>query len=226
MTTTELDILTDYIAKTNSTMFPTAEKLIYYNIADGILSGLIFDEQEDTIESEPTPITTIADTGNYAVNTRTHHLNWVKVNYGDGLIPARKTTQQDLISEYGTALETVLAAWSASDPIYWNENGEINIRPKPTAAQAGASRLAYSVELLPAAMTAGQTPTVVPGNFHYLHAEFAAHKYHEINGETEASILRKKNFDEGTILMLRTMFPTARQAETIAHVPDDDGSDY
>jgi len=44
MTTTELDTQTDFYAKSNSTMFPIAEKLAYYVEADGILNSLIIDE--------------------------------------------------------------------------------------------------------------------------------------------------------------------------------------
>jgi hypothetical protein len=226
MTTTDLDTYTDHIAKTNSTMFPSAEKLTYYNIAYGLLYSLIVDEQEDTLESEPTPITTVADTGNYAIASRLHHINWAKVDYGTGLIPARKTTQQDLISEYGNELETVLAGWDHSDPIYWLENGEINIRPKPTSAQAGAGRLQYSAEILPSDMTAGQSPSAIPPNYHYLLGEYAALRYHENQGEDTFAVVRKRNFDEGARLMLETMFPVARQSYIQAHIPDEDGSNY
>lgn len=225
MTTTDLDIYTDYLAKTNSTMFPTAEKLIYYNIAYGLLYGRIIDEQGENYESEPSAITTVADTGEYSFASRLHHVNWVKVNYGDGLIPARWMTQLDLISLYGNGLEDVLGEWSTSDPIYWVEGDKLNIRPKPTAAQAGASRLQYSAELLPSDLTAGGTPSL-PENFHYLLGEFAAFKYHENIGETEYAVLRKRNFDEGAALMIETAFPRARQHIIQAHIPDDDGSDY
>lgn len=226
MTVDQLETYTDYIAKTNSTMFSDAEKLLYFNVAYGLLYGLIIDEQEENYESEPSAITTVANTGNYSVAARLHHVNWVKVNYGDGLIPARYKSQLDLVAEYGNELETVLSQWDKSDPIYWYEGSELNIRPKPTAAQAGASRLQYSAELLPTDLSAGTDIPSLPENFHYLLGEFAAHKYHENNGETEAGVLRKKNFDEGARLMIATMFPRARQAEIIAHVPDDDGSDY
>lgn len=231
MTTTDLDTLTDQLAKTNSTMFPIAEKLTYYNIAYGLLYAMVIDAQEGSYELEPTAINTTANTGNYQIALRAHFVNWVKINYGDGFIPARYKSQQDLIAEYGNQLETVLASWSTSDPIYWFEGtgtgtppGEINIIPKPTTAQAGTGRLKYSIDYLPDDLTAGNTPNILQ-NFHYLLAEYAAGRYHENNAETGEAALRKGNFAEGAKLMLETMFPRARQAEIIGHVPDDNGFD-
>jgi hypothetical protein len=224
MTTTDLDTLTDQFAKSNSTMFPTAEKLTYYNIGYGLLYGLIIDEQEDTLEAEPTAITTLANTGNYAVAARLHHVNWVKVNYGDGLIPATYKSYQDLILEYGSVLESTLDGWSASDPIYWYENSEINIRPKPTTSQAGASRLQYSAEVLPSDMTAGQSPAALDANFHYLLAVYAALTW--LDEDDPLWDKRYKEWNEGRATMLKTMFPRVRQGEMQAHVFDDDGSEY
>jgi hypothetical protein len=224
MTTTELDTLTDYIAKTNSTMFPVAEKLIYYNIGYGIHNGLIIDEQEDNYEEEDTK-DTVAGQSEYQEKARIHHINWLKTNYGNGFINARYMSEDDLISQYGDGLQTELDGWAASDPIYNYKGNHFFIYPAPTASQAGTSRLKVSIELIPADLTAGQTPKT-PLNFHYLYGEFAAWKYHENNGEQAQAIQRKKNWDEGTALMLTTMFPRARQAEMQAHVPDDDGSQY
>lgn len=231
MTTANLDTLTDYLAKTNSTMFPIAEKLLYYNIAYGLIYSLIIDEQEGATELEPTAINTVADTGNYQIAQRAHIINWVKVNYGDGLVPAKYKSYQDLITEYGSALETTLDNWSTVEPIYWYEGtgtgtppGEINIRPKPTAAQAGTGRLKYSVDYLLDDLTAGDTPNI-PQNYHFLLAEYAAYFYHENNGETTDAALRKAKFAEGAKIMISTMFPRARQQEYQAHVPDEDGSD-
>jgi len=36
----------------------------------------------------------------------------------------------------------------------------------------------------------------------------------------------ERRWSTGVAAMLATMFPRARQAEFIAHVPDDDGSNY
>src|ERR1044071_3611542 len=104
MDTTALDTLTDQLAKSNSTMFPIAEKLSYYNIGYGLLYGMIIDEKEDNYEEEDTS-DTIADQSDYGAPSRIHHINWLKINYGDGLIPARYKSEQDLISEYGSDLE-------------------------------------------------------------------------------------------------------------------------
>jgi hypothetical protein len=224
MTTTELDTLTDYLAKTNSSMFPVAEKLIYYNIAYGILNGLIIDEQEDSFEAEYTK-TTIAGQREYQENARIHHVNWLKVNYGNGFIPAQYRSPSSLISEYGNELETELSQWDSSSPIYWYTGSSYVITPAPSATQAGANRLWLSAELLPADLTAGTSPSL-PANYHYLLAEYAAHKYHQNNGEDTQGVLRKKNFDEGTALMLNTMFPRARQQEMMAHIPFDTGENY
>lgn len=224
MTTTELDSLTDYLAKTDSTMFPTAEKLVYYNIAYGLLNGLVIDEQEDSYELEFTA-TTVADQPDYLAESRIHHINWLKINYGEGFVPARYKSEQALISEFGTDLETELTSWDTSDPIYFYKGDHFFVYPAPTAAQAGADRLKTSMELLPDDLTAGQTPDL-PETFHYLLGEYAAFRYHDNNGEDSQAIKRKTSFEEGTALMVSTMFPRARQAEIQASVPNDDGSDY
>src|ERR1700710_1413889 len=100
MTTAELDILTDKFAKTDSTMFPITEKLLYYNIGYGLLNALIINEQEDTQEEEDT-FTTVANQRDYAAPSRIHHINWLKINYGDGFIPARYMSEQEQIKRYG-----------------------------------------------------------------------------------------------------------------------------
>ena len=225
MDVTALDTQTDYYAKSNSTMFPLAEKLAYYVEADGILNSLIIDEQEDTNEEEDTK-TTVADQRDYKQKARIHHINWLKINYGDGFIPARYKPEQDLISEYGRDLETVLSQWDQSDPIYWYKGTSFFVVPAPTSAQAGADRLKVSQELLPVDLdrSSNTTPTLVPPNFHYLHAAYAAKSWLD-----EDDPLWKKNEERwttGVQAMLRTMFPRARQAEMIAHVPEDYGYDY
>lgn len=225
MDVSALDTQTDYYAKSNSTMFPLAEKLAYYIEADGILNALIIDEQEDTNEEEDTK-TTVASQRDYKQKARIHHINWLKIDYGDGFIPARYKPEQDLISEYGNTLETVLSQWDKSDPIYWYKGSSFFVVPAPSATQAGADRLKVSQELLPVDLdrSTNTTPTLVPPNFHYLHAAYAAKSWLD-----EDDPLWKKNDERwttGVQAMLATMFPRARQAEMIAHVPDDDGSNY
>lgn len=224
MTTTELDTLTDFLAKTDATMFDPAEKLLYYNIAYGLLYALIIDEGEDNYEEEDTS-TTVAGQRDYGAPGRIHHINWLKIDYGEGFIPARYKSEQSLISEYGNELEDALSQWDKSAPIYWFKGDHFFIAPAPTTDQAGSDRLKASFELLPEDLTDEATPDI-PENFHYLLAEYAAHKYHQNNGETDAALLRKKNFDEGAVLMQETMFPRARQQFIQSSVPDDDGSDY
>src|SRR2546430_2362271 len=104
MDVTALDTQTDYYAKSNATMFPLAEKLAYYNEAGGILNAVIIDEQEDNNEEEDTK-TTIAGQADYKEKARIHHINWLKIDYGDGFIPAQYKNELDLISEYGNQLE-------------------------------------------------------------------------------------------------------------------------
>jgi len=222
MTTSQLDTLTDQLAKSNSTMFPTAEKLTYYNIGYGILYGLIIDEQEDSYEEEDTK-TTIAGQRDYKQKARIHHINWLKINYGDGFIPARYKSEADLINEYGNDLETVLSQWDKSDPIYWYKGKSFFVVPAPTSDQAGADRLKVSQELLPADLTNGDSPDL-PENFHYLLSVYAAMTW--LDEDDPLWTKRQKEWTDGTRAMLSTMFPRARQAEIIAHVPDDDGSNY
>lgn len=225
MTVDQLETLTDHLAKTNATMFTDAEKLLYFNIAYGLLYSLIIDEQEDNYEEEYTK-DTVASQPEYQEKARIHHLNWLKINYGDGFIPARYKSERDLIAEYGNELETALTGWSQSDPIYYYKGNHLFVYPAPTSAQAGAGRLKVSQELLPVDLSSDSDVPELPENYHYLLAEYSAHRYQQNNGETEMSLMRKKNFDEGAQLMIATMFPRARQAEMIAHVPDDDGSNY
>jgi hypothetical protein len=225
MTVTDLDTQTDFYAKSNSTMFPIAEKLAYYVEADGILNSLIIDEQEDTNEEEDTK-TTVAGQRDYKQKARIHHINWLKINYGDGFIPARYKREQDLIAEYGNELETALSQWDQSNPIYWYKGTSFFVVPAPTSAQAGADRLKVSQELLPVDLdrSSNTTPQLVPPNFHYLHAAYAAMSWLD-----EDDPIWKKNerrWTNGVAAMLATIFPRARQAEMIAHVPDDDGSEY
>lgn len=225
MDVSALDTQTDYYAKSNSTMFPLPEKLAYYVEADGLLNALIIDEQEDTNEEEDTK-TTVADQRDYKQKARIHHINWLKINYGDGFIPARYKSEADLISEYGNELETTLSQWSQSDPIYWYKGTSFFVVPAPSSSQAGADRLKVSQELLPVDLdrTDNTTPLLVPPNFHYLHAAYAAKSWLD-----EDDPLWKKNderWTNGVRAMLATMFPRSRQAEMTGHVPDDDGSDY
>lgn len=225
MTVTDLDTKTDFYAKSNPTMFPLVEKLSYYVEADGILNALIIDEQEDTNEVEKTK-TTVASQREYKEPSRIHHINWLKINYGDGFIPARYRSEQSLVSQYGSDLENVLSEWDQSDPIYWYKGTWFFVVPTPTAAQAGADRLKVSIELLPDDLdrTTNTTPTLVPANFHYLHAAYAAMKW--LDEDDPLWKKAKRAWDEGVTMMLATMFPRARQAETMVQIPDDDGSDY
>jgi|GEM_PF-2868091 len=224
MDTPQLDTLTDYYAKTNSTMFPLVEKLGYYNIGYGLLYSLIIDEQEDNYEEEDTK-TTVANQRDYKEKARIHHINWLKINYGDGFIPAQYKPEGDLISEYGNDLETVLSEWDQSNPIYWYKGKHLFVVPAPSSSQAGADRLKVSMELLPADLTNGDTPDL-PSNFHYLLAVYAALQYHKNNLETDAALIREKDWKEGIAEMLATMFPKARERELLVHIPDDDGSNY
>jgi hypothetical protein len=225
MNVTQLDTQTDYYAKSNSTMFPLAEKLAYYVEADGILNALIIDEQEDSNETELTK-TTVAGQRDYAAPSRIHHINWLKINYGNGFIPARHRSQADLISEYGNEFETELSQWDSSNPIYWFTGNSIFIAPAPLATQAGSDRLKLSAELLPNDLDRSTytTPTLVPANFHYLHAAYAASCWLDEDDPLWAKA--NKKWTEGVILMLRTMFPRSRQEEITAHISNDDGSDY
>jgi len=225
MDVSALDTQTDYYAKSDSTMFPLAEKLAYYIEADGILNSLIINEQEDTNEEEDTK-TTVTGQRDYKQKARIHHINWLKINYGGGFIPARYKAEVDLVSEYGNDMETVLTNWDQSDPIYWYKGSSLFVVPAPSASQAGADRLKVSQELVPVDLdrTTNTTPTLVPANFHYLHAAYAARSWLD-----EDDPLWKKNDERwttGVQAMLHTMFPRARQSYIQAHTPDDYGSDY
>lgn len=219
-----MDTQTDYFARSDSTSFPAAEKLAYYVEADGILNGLIISQQEDRAEEEWTK-TTVADQSEYQEKARVHHVNWVKIDYGDGFIPARYVSEADLIAKYGTDLETVLASWPASDPIYRYKGSHLFVNPAPNSDQAGANRLKASIELLPAALDRedNDTPTLVPVNFHHLHCAYAAMSW--LDEEDPLWKKAKRKWDEGVVLMLDTMYPRARQAEMVAGTPDDLGFD-
>lgn len=222
MTTTQLDTLTDQLAKSNSTMFPVAEKLSYYNIGYGLLYGMIIDEQEDTYEEEDTK-TTVANQSSYKQKSRIHHVNWLKIDYGSGFITATYKSEGDLISEYGDDYEDTLDQWSQSDPIYYYKGKHLFINPAPTASQAGAGRLWVSQELLPPDLTAGDTPDLLE-NFHYLLSVYAALTWLDEDDPLWAK--RNKEWNDGVATMLKTMFPRVRQAEMIAHISNDDGSTY
>ena len=206
-------------------MFPLDEKLDYYTEADGILNALIINEQEDSNEAELTK-TTVAGQRDYAAPSRIHHINWLKVNYGNGFIPARYRSEADLISDYGNDLETELSQWDQSSPVYWFTGNSIYIVPAPTAAQAGADRLKLSAELLPDDLdrSAHTTPTLVPPNFHYLHAAYAAKSWLDEDDPLWAK--NEKRWDGGVRIMLDTMFPRSRQQDAVIGTPFDDGSNY
>lgn len=225
MTVTQLDTRTDYYAKSNSTMFPLAEKLDYYNEAQGILHGLILDEHEDRNETEQTK-TTVSGQREYQEPSRIHHINWLKINYGDGFIPARYMSEADQISQYGNELETNLTQWSQSSPIYWYKGSHFYVVPAPSATQAGADRLKLSVELLPADLdrTTNLTPQLIPINFHHLCAAYAALSW--LDEDDPLWKKAKRKWDEGVALMLNTMFPRVRYENRQAHIPDDAGYDY
>jgi hypothetical protein len=225
MNITALDTQTDYYAKSNTSMFPLAEKLAYYVEADGILNALIIDQQEDSNEAELTK-TTVSGQRDYAAPSRIHHINWLKVNYGNGFIPASYRSEADLISDYGNDLETELSQWDSSYPIYWFTGNSVYIVPAPSATQAGADRLKLSAELLPNDLdrTTYTTPTLVPPNFHYLHAAYAAKSWLDTDDPLWAK--NEKRWNEGVKIMLDTMFPRSRQQEIIIGIPSDTGEDY
>lgn len=206
-------------------MFPTAEKLLYYNIAYGLLYGRIIDEGEDNYEEEDTK-DTVTDQHEYQAKARIHHINWLKIEYNttDGFITARHKPEADLVSEYGTALDTTLAAWDQGDPIYFYKGSHFFVYPAPDSTESGADRLKTSMELYPADLVAG-APSL-PENAHYLLAVYAAWMYHKNSGEDALAVGKEKDWKTGVSEMLETMFPRARQAEAIAHIPEDDGSDY
>lgn len=226
MTVTEAYTLTDSLAKTNSTMFPTAEKLVYFNIAKNLLFALGAISQQDRHEEEWTK-TTVAGQVEYAEKSRVHHVNWLKINYGDGFIPARHKPEAELVSDYGTALEGTLTSWPASDPIYFIKGGHVFVYPAVTADQEGADRLKASVECYPADMTQGTDTIPLPIAYEHIPAVYAAWRYHDNNGEDAQAAKRVAELPAGMVhIDLDFINPRARQEELIASVPNDDGSEY
>ena len=229
MTVTQLDTQTDYYAKSNSTMFPLTEKLAYYNEADGILNSLIIDEQDDRGEEEDTK-DTVAGQNAYLQKARIHHINWLKIDYGSGFTVARYKSEADLISEYGVdysnAFENYLTTYDQGAPIYFYKGSHLFVYPAPTAAQAGTGRLKVSQELIPADLdrTSNLTPTLVPVNFHYLHAAYAALSW--LDEDDPLWGKNERRWKDGTAAMLQTMFPRAREAEMIVGIPFDTGHNY
>ncbi len=225
MTVTELDTKTDRYAKSDATMFPLAEKLDYYVEADGILNALIIDEGEDTGEEEDTK-DTVAGQHAYLQEARIHHINWLKINYGNGFVPATYKSEADLISEFGNDYEDYLISYDSGSPIYFYKGSHLFVYPAPTIDQAGADRLKVSQELIPADLDRSQNtiPTLVPVNFHYLHSAYAAKSWLDQDDPLWAK--NDARWKEGVAAMLQTMFPRARQEEMIVHIPDDNGFDY
>jgi hypothetical protein len=225
MNVTALYSQTDLYAKSDSTMFPTAEKLAYFNEGQATLNGLIIQQQEDRGESEPTAATTVAGQSDYAETSRIHHINWLKISYdGTNFIPARYTPEQQLISQYGPDYESTLTGWSAAEPMYFYKRDKYFVYPAPTGAQAGVGRLKTSVELLPADLTSGSdTPAIIPATFHYLLAIYAALSW--LDADDTLFAKAQKKWDTGIPLMLETMYPRAIQRELLSGVPDEDGSD-
>lgn len=222
MDTTELDALTDKLCKTDDTSFPPEDKLVYYNIGYGILNGLIRAEQDEYYETEPTPITTVSGQRAYSI-ARDSVVNWVKVNYGAGFIPARFKSQEELLSQYGTELETVLSTWDSSDPIYWLEAAELNIVPAPSASQAGAGRLKYSTEPLQDPLAENDTP-LLPGNTHQGLSAYAAISF--LDEDDPLWKKAKRMWDEVVQLIQHASFPRARQESINSSVPEDYGDSY
>jgi hypothetical protein len=225
MTVSALYTLTDDLAKTNSTMFPTAEKLRYFNIAKDLLYVLLAREQEDRHEEEYTK-TTVADQREYQEKARIHHVNWLKIDYGEGFIPARYVSEAELVSRFGTGLEDTLSTWDKSDPIYFWKGKHLFVVPAPTAAQAGANRLKTSQELYPADLVETTDEADLPIALQHLLAVYAAWRYHDNNGEDAQAAKRASELPAGMIsIRVDAASPRARQAELIASVPDNDDSD-
>jgi hypothetical protein len=225
MTTDEMDAKTDYFAKSDSNSFPAAEKLSYYADADGILNGLILSEQEDRAELEYVR-DTVAGQVAYLAPSRIHNVKWLKVDFGTGFVPARYRSEASLIDRYGTELETMLASWPASDPIYFFKGKHLFVYPAATADTEGDDRLTASLELLPSDLdrSTNNTPPLVPDNFHYLHAAYAALSWLDEDDPLWAK--NQRRWTEGVALMLKTMYPRALQDELVSGTPADDGSDY
>jgi len=223
MTTTEMDTKTDLYAKSDATSFALSEKLTYYVEADGILNGLIIDQQEERAEEE-WENDTVTDQTDYEIMARLHNINWLEINYGSGFIPARYVGDGQLIELYGSQLETTLTGWDGSDPIYNFSGNHIFIYPAPTAAQAGVGRLRASVELLPEDLEANDIPELVPLNFQYLHCAYAALSW--LDEDDPLWKKAKRKWDEGISLMLETMYPRSQQDGVQSGHAYDDGSDY
>jgi hypothetical protein len=224
MTTDEMDVRTDLYTKSDSSAFPATEKLAYYVEADGILNSLIIRNQEDRAEEEWTKAT-VADQDAYKEKARIHNVKWLKVNYGDGFVPARYMSEGDQKARYGSALAETLDSWDKATPIYWWKGSHLFIAPAPDADQAGADRLWASIELLPTDLdrSDNNTPTLVPVNFHHLHPAYAAMSWLDEDDPLWAKAKRK--WDEGVAFMLETMYPRAREAEETAGYPAEEGWD-
>lgn len=226
MTVTESYTIIDDLAKTDSTMYPTAKKLIWLNVAKNVLYALITRNQEQRYEEEDTK-DTVAGQSEYGEKARIHHVNWLKIDYGDGFVTARYYDERQLVSDYGTALESTLEGWSASDPIYFWKGSHLFVYPAATAAQAGADRLKSSLECYPADMTDGADEIPVPIGFEHVPAIYAAWRYHDDNGEDAQAAKRASELPDGMVRMsVEMVAPRARQEELIGGVPDDSGEDY
>jgi hypothetical protein len=225
MTTDDMDTKTDFFAKSDSTSFPAAEKLSYYVEADGILNGLILKQQEDRAETE-WQRDTVADQTAYEAPAGIHDVKWLKIDYGNGFVPAVYIPEATLKDRYGSDLESALAGWNSSQPLYFFKGKHLFVFPAATSDNEGSNRLKASLELLPTDLdrSSNNTPTLVPANFHYLHCAYAACSWLD-----EDDPLWRKNqrkWQEGITLMLDTMYPRALEAEIVAGVPADDGSNY
>jgi hypothetical protein len=226
LTVTDSYTPTDKLAKTDSTMFPTAEKLIYFNIAKNLLYALQTLDQQDRQEEEWTK-TTVAGQRDYLEKSRIHHVNWVKIDYGNGFITARYFSEADLIAQFGIDFQPSLDSWDGGDPIYYYKGSHLFISPAPTAAQAGVDRLKASLECYPADMTTGADVIPVPIAFEHIPAVYAAWRYFDNNGEDVAASRRLVELPAGMVhVELDTVNPRARQAELISGFPNDDGSSY
>lgn len=207
-------------------MFPTAEKLSYFNIAKNLLFALLAIDQQDRQEEEWTK-TTLAGQREYLEKSRIHHVNWLKIDYGNGFITARYVPEAQLVAEFGTSFESTLDTWDGADPIYFYKGSHLFVVPAPTAAQAGADRLKASLEAYPADMTTGTDVIPVPIAFEHIPAVYAAWRYHDNNGEEPAASRRLVELPAGMVhIELDAVNPRARQQELISRFPSDDGSSY